>query len=76
MMSTVCFYSYPPPHRMCASTYPSTQELKILEKNEVCPAHKHTDCFYLVMIPKSTQCPNYSHSLSTVLGTADLTDMS
>lgn len=50
--------------------------LRSWKKKEVCPAHKHTDCFYLVMIPKSTQCPNYSHSLSTVLGTADLTGMS
>lgn len=71
--------------RFCSSS-PTPQNVHLLvrhsgventwEKKEVCLAHKHTDCFYLATILKSTQCPNYSHSLSTVLGTADLTDMS
>lgn len=71
------FLQLSPHSTECASTCPPLRSWKYLKKKkEVCLAHKHTDCFYLVTILKSTQCPNHPHSIFTVLGTADLTDTS
>lgn len=77
MMSIMCFYSSPPtPQNVHLLVLHSGVENTWEKKKEVCLAHKHTDCFYLVTILKSTQCPNHPHSIFTVLGTADLTDTS